>query len=707
DNKDLQNLIDNIKPDEFLEEGLEPTPEELSINLMKHQRIGLTWLIRMEKSQAKGGILADDMGLGKTIQTIALFIKQRKENDPPTLIVGPVGLLRQWDAEIKSKIKQDVIIKVGVYHGVDKKALSSFSRLKKYDIILTSYGTLSSEWKKHFKESLADAESKKHLPDSKSGGRSYDSPFFSMDARFNRIVLDEAQQIKNKASLTSKCVTYLKAETRFCLSGTPIQNNVEELYPFLRFLKVRPYSNEARFRSDIAIPLKSNNYDDFDQDKSMRKLRAVLRAILLRRNKDSLIDGKPILQLPTKHVESDFVVMDKDEKSFYDALEQGIQSKAKKLLIQKKIGFYSSMLTLLLRLRQACCHNYLVEIGEMKAKDGGSGGKKNYQDMIRMLNGLSPAAIESIKKISQLAEDFSDAEEDSSTCPQCLTIFSEEEPVSIMGTCGHMLCEGCVDAFFVDKANDEDNKGNRIAPCKECGALCKETQMIDYIIFKRFHIDGYNLHELTEFCSKYYSKTDNNHQRINYLIARDKGLTPSAKIEKCIELVKEVFTKYPGEKIIIFSQFTTLFDIMDKVLVKEGIQYLRYDGGMSVDSKNSTIKQFYQSNVQVLLLSLKAGSVGLTLTCASHVVIMDPFWNPFVEEQAMDRAHRIGQEREVHVHRLLISNTVESRIMELQAKKKELISAALDEKGMKSVSRLGTKELGFLFGLNSLQPQPT
>ena len=123
---------------------------------------------------------------------------------------------------------------------------------------------------------------------------------------------------------------------------------------------------------------------------------------------------------------------------------------------------------------------------------------------------------------------------------------------------------------------------------------------------------------------------------------------------------------------------------------------------MNMESKNTVIKEFYKSDTRVLLLSLRSGNAGLTLTCANHIIIMDPFWNPYVEDQAMGRAHRIGQEREVHVHRVLIEGTVESRIMELQEHKKELIGEALDESKMKSISQLDRRELGFLFGLNGL-----
>lgn len=102
-----------------------------------------------------------------------------------------------------------------------------------------------------------------------------------------------------------------------------------------------------------------------------------------------------------------------------------------------------------------------------------------------------------------------------------------------------------------------------------------------------------------------------------------------------------------------------------------------------------------------MLISLKAGNVGLTLTAASHIIILDPFWNPFVEEQAMDRAHRIGQLRPVYVHRLFIKESVEDRILALQEKKRLVIDAALDEKEIRNTLRLNQNELLYLFGLNS------
>lgn len=226
---------------------------------------------------------------------------------------------------------------------------------------------------------------------------------------------------------------------------------------------------------------------------------------------------------------------------------------------------------------------------------------------------------------------------------------------------------------------------------------------MEYILFKKIYIDNLSSTGLREFCLEHYErKTKSNQTLISEFVKRDNGFEPSAKIQKCIEIIQEITQANSNEKIIVFSQFTTLFDLLKLVLHYQKIPFLRYDGTMNMESKNTVIKEFYKSDTRVLLLSLRSGNAGLTLTCANHIIIMDPFWNPYVEDQAMGRAHRIGQEREVHVHRVLIEGTVESRIMELQEHKKELIGEALDESKMKSISQLDRRELGFLFGLNGL-----
>jgi SNF2 family DNA or RNA helicase len=143
-----------------------------------------------------------------------------------------------------------------------------------------------------------------------------------------------------------------------------------------------------------------------------------------------------------------------------------------------------------------------------------------------------------------------------------------------------------------------------------------------------------------------------------------------------------------------------LLDLVEVPLHRERITYQRYDGSMKMDERANAVNAFMDDpNENVMLVSLKAGNAGLNLWKASQVIILDPFWNPFIEEQAIDRAHRMPQEREVYVHRIIVPETVEDRIVAIQDRKRDEINAALDEKASKSLTRLNLNELKYLFGM--------
>ena len=216
----------------------------------------------------------------------------------------------------------------------------------------------------------------------------------------------------------------------------------------------------------------------------------------------------------------------------------------------------------------------------------------------------------------------------------------------------------------------------------------------------------------------------NNKARQRYLKRLNKEWIPSAKTERTMEVStiernltitmsdwlqilraiqerKDPETKQ-CEKTIIFSQFTSLLDLLEVPIANAGWKYRRYDGSMTANARNDAVLDFTdRKECKIMLVSLKAGNAGLNLIAASQVIILDPFWNPFVEEQAIDRAHRIGQQKPVQVHRVLVPNTVEDRILALQEEKRALIEAALDEKASQNVGRLGIRELGFLFDVST------
>ncbi|ANZ75173.1 BA75_02730T0 [Komagataella pastoris] len=735
----LKRLLENIQPDmeDRDDDELAKTPKEFNIQLLKHQRVGLDWLLRMEKSTNKGGILADAMGLGKTIQAISIIyankwktqeeaeeeakleekIKSEKlesktngevsktstaksEKKPiqgdegyfkTTLIIAPVSLLHQWESEILLKTKPEYRLKVFIYH---KQKMSSFEELQQYDIVLTSYGTLSSQMKKHFEEAIKEADlqpNSSSIPAEDSGGISFKSPFFAKETKFLRVILDEAHKIKGKNTITSKAVALVKSKYRWCLTGTPLQNKIEELWPLLRFLRIKPYYDEKRFRTGIVLPIKSSmsgKYDSTDKKIAMRKLHALLKAILLKRNKDSKIDGEPILKLPKKHIIDTFIEMEAKELEFYKELEGQTAKKAEKMLNAGKGqgNHYSGILILLLRLRQTCCHHFLVKLSEMKQE------AKLKQEvatkMPQLATQLSPAVV---RRINIEAES-------GFTCPICLDNIINEN-ACILYKCGHVVCQDCKDDFFTNYQENETDDGLRVSKCVTCRLPVNENNVISFPVYDKIVNQHISVMDIVKSESPVLSKIE----MIQQLIRENKGVfESSAKIDKAVEMIQELLRDNPGEKIIVFSQFTTLFDVIEVILKENNIKFIRYDGSMSLSNRDAAIQEFYESvEKNVMLLSLKAGNVGLTLTCASRVIIMDPFWNPYVEDQAMDRAHRIGQLREVFVYRMLIKNTVEDRILTIQNKKREIVENALDNQSLNTISKLGRNELAFLFGIGN------
>jgi SNF2 family DNA or RNA helicase len=167
----------------------------------------------------------------------------------------------------------------------------------------------------------------------------------------------------------------------------------------------------------------------------------------------------------------------------------------------------------------------------------------------------------------------------------------------------------------------------------------------------------------------------------------------SGKYDQFLELLTQVIDG--GEKVLLFSQFTSMLDIFEKDLKKEGIKYLRLDG--STKNRQELVDKFNDDDsIKVFIISLKAGGVGLNLTAASSVFLYDPWWNPMVEQQAQDRAHRIGQKNTVNVYKFITKNSIEEKILKLQEAKGNLFDNIVKEDGG-FVKRLEWEDLMELF----------
>lgn len=261
------------------------------------------------------------MGLGKTIQALALILCNPSKEDPKTtLIVTPLSLIYQWEREIVEKIAPKTV-RTCVHYGSDR--LTSPNIMKKFDIVLTTYNTLSSE--------------------AKNGGT-------LLNVGWYRVILDEGHTIKNHKTATAKAVFELNAQNRWFLTGTPIQNGAEDLYSYFKFLNVSPFDNYSTFKFQILKYTKVG----MQFQAAIKKMQVLLRALLLRRTKTTMINGNLIIQLPERIVDSYELEFSTLERTIYDQLSKKMQDRITKMVDSgEATKNMTGLLVMLMRLRQS------------------------------------------------------------------------------------------------------------------------------------------------------------------------------------------------------------------------------------------------------------------------------------------------------------------------------------------------------------------
>lgn len=195
------------------------------------------------------------------------------------------------------------------------------------------------------------------------------------------------------------------------------------------------------------------------------------------------------------------------------------------------------------------------------------------------------------------------------------------------------------------------------------------------------------------------SKIQKGPEHINPLTLKDRIWRHSSKTKLILqELIRVI--KTTDDKCLVFSQWTSMLDLIEIPLDAHDIKFVRIDGTKSIKERDEAITLFTDKlNIRVCLLSLKSAGLGLNLTMGNHVFFLDPWWNPQMELQCIDRAHRLGQEKEVFVYRFIVKESIEERILKLQEEKKKIADTALDKGGVISLSRLTPEDLRFLFAV--------
>ncbi|KAJ7638363.1 SNF2 family N-terminal domain-containing protein [Roridomyces roridus] len=614
-------------------------PANLKLTLLPFQRESLFWMKKQETGIWNGGMLADEMGMGKTIQIIALFVS---DNVKPNLVVAPTVAIMQWKNEIAAHTDG---LKVLVWHGQGRE--TNPGALEKYDVVLTTYAVMETSFRKQetgFKRSGLLIKEK--------------SPLHKIV--WNRIILDEAHNIKERATNTAKAAFELKARARWCLSGTPLQNRVGELYSLVRFLGGDPFSfyfckkcdckslhwkfsdkrtcddcghspmqHTCFWNNEILTPIQKHGMIGPGQ-LAFKKLKILLDRMMLRRTKLQRADD---LDLPPRTVLVRRDYFSPEEKELYLSLFSDAKRQFTTYLDEGTIlNNYSNIFSLLTRMRQMACHPDLV-----------------------------------LRSKTNASKFCADEPEEATVCRICNDVAED----AIQSKCRHIFDRECIKQYL----------NTAIEQQPHC-PVCHLPLTID--------LDAPAL-ELEQ-------NLPNARQGILGRLNLDKWRS-STKIEALVEELSNLRMKDATTKSLVFSQFVNFLDLIAYRLQRAGFKVCRLEGTMSPTQRDATIKHFMENvEVTVFLVSLKAGGVALNLTEASRVYLMDSWWNPAVEYQAMDRIHRLGQRRPVKAIKLVVEDSIESRIVQLQEKKSAMVDATLstDDSAM---GRLTPADLSFLFRL--------
>jgi DNA helicase INO80 len=732
-----------------------PQPAMLNCTLKEYQLKGLNWLVNLYE-QGINGILADEMGLGKTVQSISVmaYLAERYNIWGPFLVIAPASTLHNWQQEI-SRFVPD--LNVIPYWGTakDRKILRklwdrkhvTYTRDSPFHVVVSSYQLV-----------VQDAQ-------------------YFQKMRWQYMILDEAQAIKSSQSTRWKNLLNFHSRNRLLLTGTPIQNNMQELWALLHFIMPSLFDSHDEFSEwfskDIESHAQSNTKLNEDQ---LRRLHMILKPFMLRRVK--------------KHVQKE--LGDKIELDVYcdltyrqRAYYANLRSKINIMdLVEKAVGDEqdsATLMNLVMQFRKVCNHPDLFEradtwspfsfasfsetasflregnnvrvaystrnmivysLPRLVGREGGrlelagpdnqkAGFRGRYLD--NLMNIWSPDNIQrSARKAGAFSWlRFSDisASEASKVAKSDLfqrafdagqkanktgrfNVFYDEDngewepkhsmlnivdrqdraPLTDITSEGHMR-----NLLNVSQAAFESTGLHVIEPCAKPKASAPPVELYcasQGVIAEKQNVFFnapiraalYGISEVTEQ-AMLETKADstaltirnklppptNERTRFTHIEApsMSRFVTDSGKLARLDGLLKEL--KANDHRVLVYFQMTRMMDLMEEYLTYRNYKYCRLDGSTKLEDRRDTVADFQSDrSIFIFLLSTRAGGLGINLTAADTVIFYDSDWNPTIDSQAMDRAHRLGQTRQVTVYRLITRGTIEERIRKRALQKEEV-----------------------------------
>lgn len=539
-------------------------PSSITRTLKSFQLQGLDWMTRQEQTQYKGGLLGDEMGMGKTIQAVSLIMSDFPQKDPTLVVVPPVALM-QWSSEITEYT--DGKLKVLVYHGQNSKVKNmSVKDIKKFDVVMISYNSLESL---HRKETKGWSRGEDIVKE--------DSPIHAI--HFHRLILDEAHSIKSRTTGVARACFALKGTYKWCLSGTPVQNRIGEFFSLLRFLEVRPFADYFCKSCPCAIlhwKLDEDHRCSNCKHSGMEHVSVFNQELLnpLTQSDDPQVrsDAMSKLHMITAHIMLRRVKRDHVSSMELPPKEVIVRSDFFGLIER---DFSSSIMSNTGRQFDTYVSRNVV--------------LNNYANIFGLIMQMRQVANHPDLLLRKSAEGGQNV----LVCNICDEVAED----AIRSQCKHDFCRSCVKSYIQtsESAGDPD--------CPRCH------------IPLAIDLDQPEMEQDEEGVKK--------SSIVNRIKMED--WTSSTKIEMLIYELYKLRSKKQTLKSIVFSQFTSMLQLVEWRLRRAGFNTVMLDGSMTPIQRQRSIEYFMNNtDVEVFLVSLKAGGVALNLTEASRVFIVDP-----------------------------------------------------------------------------------
>lgn len=731
-------------------------PKLLNCQLKEYQIKGLNWLANLYE-QGINGILADEMGLGKTVQSISVmaYLAEKYNVWGPFLVVSPASTLHNWQQEI-AKFVPD--FKVLPYWGTvaDRKVLrkfwdrkhSSYKQDAPFHVMVTSYQMV-----------VADVA-------------------YFQKMRWQYMILDEAQAIKSSESSRWKCLLGFHCRNRLLLTGTPIQNNMQELWALLHFIMPSLFDSHDEFSEwfskDIESHAQSNTKLNEDQ---LKRLHMILKPFMLRRVK------KHVQKELGDKIEKDvFCELSYRQRAYYTNLRNQIS--IMDLIEKATVGDdndSSTLMNLVMQFRKVCNHPDLFERSETtspfsfgyyavtgsfvregnnisvgystrnpieyelprriwcadgrigqacnenpkvghRAKLVGnqfsiwspshmreSNSGRNAFSFLRFVDtslgeankaaNLDPfmRAVEykqrdrTTSRLATMAACFND---DFTPAQALFLIRAKRNIENIAYVAGSDTLSNLLNVSRevwhskgFTRMEAAARPGATAPPievaCDGRGAIIEREQVLFNVSMRRA-LFGPNPAEQLSLVThrinprmwplpKMLPPPDNEKNRYTKITVPSmrRFVTDSGKLAKLDELLFKL--KEGGHRVLLYFQMTRMIDLMEEYLTYRNWKYCRLDGSTKLEDRRDTVHDFQtRPEIFIFLLSTRAGGLGINLTSADTVIFYDSDWNPTIDSQAMDRAHRLGQTKQVTVYRLITRGTIEERIRKRALQKEEV-----------------------------------